>query len=98
MAATTRIGDLGIGICFMHQFPIPVSIIHTMGDPIVKSDGIPVTRIGDMCICSCGHPAMNFVGASLTFANGIPMHLVGNSIVWGGIGTSVTGSGLTFSI
>jgi hypothetical protein len=95
----TRIGDRGVGICFAHKFPVPVIITHVVGDPITMADGIPITRIDDMCICSCGHTCKNATGSILIDSASMkPIHRITDIITWSGIGISVDGSPITFSL
>ena len=94
MAGIARQGDLVSCICCCHP---PIPCVSTIGYFVqssltVSGNGLGVARLGDMAICSCGHPTF-LVGASTTVtANGLGVGRVGDPVSGCPVGNVITGS------
>lgn len=77
---TTRMGDLGVGLCTAHGIPPVVAITTVMvqGIPTVISLGKPTSVIGSIGTCSCGHPCVAIMGAITVKATMIGVHRQGD--------------------
>lgn len=93
MAAIARVGDVGIGICYCHS-PFPVSYTTTFigGAPSVTADGLPVMRIGDIGISTCGHTTIAISGSGPVVANVLGVHRLGDTGSNCGPYTCISGS------
>ncbi len=49
-AASSRIGDIVIGMCVCHSPPIPMVGVIVTGAPTVIDEGAPSARIGDSVV------------------------------------------------
>ena len=96
--AVCRNGDIGIGICPAHSTPQSYVTTFVSSNPSITVDGIPVITVGDMGICTCGHPTIAIGGSSAGSTNGKGFHRVGDPGTNPGHYTAVTGSPTTDSI
>ena len=90
-----RVGDTVVGFCNGpgHDPGLPCTGVFTTGSPIVSSDGLPVIRIGDIGVTSCGHTFVASTGSSIVSADGISVHRVGDICLTEGNGVCTTVSG-----
>ena len=77
-----------------HTGPIPIPIVGIImiGSPTVTANGFGKARLGDLVMCSCGHPAQILVGSPTVTANGMPLARVGDMFSGCPVGTIITGS------
>ena len=61
---TSRVDDVGIGVCACHDSPIPVSGNLITGANTVMVEGKRVSRKNDIVLASCGH-----MGFMTTYSN-----------------------------
>ena len=93
MPYIARVGDVWTGICKCHESPIKVSGTIVSGSGTNFADGIPVARIGDVVISSCGHSATIIAGSPTSTADGIPIARIGDPVASGCIsGIIISGS------
>jgi len=92
MPMVARINDIGIGTCPCHKTPQPVVGTIVVGSPTVFADNIGRARIGDLVMCSCGHPATLIIGSPTVFANNIGQSRVGDMFMGCPTGTIIVGS------
>lgn len=91
-----RIGDVGVGVCPCHDDPESIIGVVVSGSGITNIEGPPAARIGDVLVCSCGHPSVLVMGSPITFADGIPISRIGDVFSACPTGVMVSGAGKTF--
>lgn len=94
----TRVSDISTGICFAHKTPRMVIGINSTGSSNVFSDGLPISRVGDIAIFSCGHIGMIVSGSNKSTVNGIGISRVGDAVMGTMTATLISGSGKTTTI
>lgn len=87
-----RHGDIGIGVCPWHDSPVTYTVILVSSNPNTTANGIPIVTVGDVGICSCGHPSTALVGSTVSTCNGKGIHRVGDTGMNGGQYTVIQGS------
>jgi uncharacterized Zn-binding protein involved in type VI secretion len=87
-----RTGDLGIGVCPAHTSPVTYIVNLVSSNPNCTADGIPIVTIGDLGLCSCGHPSIALTGAPNGTVNAKPIHRIGDGGTNPGAYTVITGS------
>jgi uncharacterized Zn-binding protein involved in type VI secretion len=93
MPATSRITDLGSGICSCHKNPKSVTGIIITGSADHTVEGLGVSGIGGIVICSCGHPSIIISTTKMdNTTNGIPKAEVGSVFVSCPVGVLITGA------
>lgn len=101
MPKVCRIGDIGKGICYLHEHPTPFTTTFDSGDELVLTNGIPTVRIGDTGTTTCGHKTIATTGSStVSGSNAQKVHRIGDQgIIIGGGGTytAVSGSPDTYA-
>lgn len=99
MPGLCRVGDCLVGHCEANApgHPRDCVGVWTTGSSSVQSEGIGVVRVGDFGVTNCGHTFQAVEGSSNVTAEGMGIVRVGDVaiIIEGGVGVSVTGSGLT---
>jgi len=79
MSGVSRIGDVGQGTCPSHDSPRPYITVFNTGASTVTAEGMPVVRVGDVGISTCGHPTVALTGAPISTVEGIIMHRQGDT-------------------
>ncbi len=97
MPAVARVGDIFVGVCRCHRDPISVTGTIISGSSNITVDGMPLARIGDMVMCSCGHVA-TIVSGGKNSGQGMNIARVGDVAAGCPVGTLVSGSGSTDSL
>lgn len=97
MTAITRVGDIGVGICYFHRRPTPYTTTFSTGADSVLTNGQVSCTIGTIGIASCGHPTTALTGSGDVFADESGFHRIGDTGMNGGPYTVVSGSGDVFS-
>lgn len=93
MAQSSKIGDIGVGVCAAHETPIAFVTVFTSGSPNVLTNGSPSSIIGTIGISTCGHPTVAILGSATVFANVLGLHRVGDiGTITGGVYVDITGS------
>lgn len=87
-----RTGDIGVGICPAHTSPVTYISTLVSSNPNTTSDGIPIVTVGDVGVCSCGHPSIAITGASFSECNSKKIHRLGDSGTNSGPYTVITSS------
>lgn len=87
-----RMNDIGMGTCSCHKNPQTVVGTIVIGSPNVLANGIGKARMGDLVMCSCGHPATIVLGSPTVLANGLPQARMGDLFSGCPIGSIVIGS------
>ena len=78
MPFVARLGDTTMGSCLVHGGGI--SGVITSGSPTVTVNDLPVARLTDSVLASCGHVAQ-IVSSSVTVtANGLGVARVGDAV------------------
>lgn len=88
----SRIGDIGVGTCPCHDGPVGYTTIFLTGSPTVDANALPVVRIGDLGVASCGHITTALTGSSVVDANAIGVHRIGDMGANCGSYVSISGS------
>jgi uncharacterized Zn-binding protein involved in type VI secretion len=86
------IGSIGVGICPLHEFPIPYTTVIITGHPTIQVDGQSVAMINSIGAASCGHSSVALTGAIMSVADEQGLHRVGDTGTTGGPYTLVTGA------
>ena len=83
MIPITRTGDLSAGICSIGAPCCPHAWIsvHNAASPVDNEHARDTMRIGDTGACTCPHCPTSFAvtGSSITHADGIPVHRLGDA-------------------
>lgn len=87
-----RIGDIGIGVCPCHKNPITVVGTILTGSPNVMANSIGKARVGDLVMCSCGHPATIILGNWTVLAGGMAQARMGDTFQGCPVGSLIIGS------
>ena len=79
MTSVATVGCIGVGTCPKHKKPRPYVTTFISGANTVLVNGQPVAVAGvTMGVSSCGHPTIAITGAPTHFAEGAPLHRVGD--------------------
>lgn len=90
-----RVGDSASGVCGRHRSSRAWTGTISSGSDILRNDGIPVARVGDIGTTSCGHQFRIIQGSTILTDRGIRVSRVGDAveIIDGpGSGTITSGS------
>lgn len=87
-----RIGDIGVGICPCHIFPVSYITTFVSGAVTGFTNGPNDAIVGTVGVSSCGHPTIAMTGSTTTLIEGMPAHRVGDMGANCGPYTVVTGS------
>jgi uncharacterized Zn-binding protein involved in type VI secretion len=98
MIPLARHGDTCVGVCTLHNSPIPMTGIVLATSAIASIDGLPAGLNGDIVIGNCGHTGTLVASSSVLFIEGKQAVRVGDSFVGGFSGTVVQGSAITSSL
>lgn len=98
MIPIARHGDTCVGVCTLHQSPIPMTGIVLATAAITTIDGLPAGLNGDIVLGNCGHTGTLVATSGVCFIEGKPAARVGDSFVGGFSGTVVQGSAVTSSL
>lgn len=74
----TRIGDTGIGVCYLHDTPQPYVTTFIEGAVSAYSDGKLIMTVGGIGMATCGHMTIAETGSGLSVANDKGLHRVGD--------------------
>lgn len=92
--STSRVTDIGVGVCCCHP-PAPcISTIGTLvtGAATVEKEGMASSRITDIVLHSCGHVGLMITGASTVEDESLSTSRVTDAYVGCVCGTLVTGA------
>ena len=78
MPLTSRIMDMGMGVC-PACMGASVSTLLIMGAGTILVDAQPVSRMTDMLIGSCGHPAIMVGGSSTEISENLGTARLGDA-------------------
>lgn len=78
MTLVARVGDIGSGSCPAHKKRKNYNTIFVPGQSTVFAEGLPVIRLGDIGLASCGHPTVALMGAITVFAVASNVHRLGD--------------------
>jgi uncharacterized Zn-binding protein involved in type VI secretion len=92
MPATSRIGDLGAGVCYCHRSPIPMVGMLITGDSSVYTENSPTSRVGDIVLGFCGHIGVMIAGSSGIYSTGRAVVRTGDPFVGCFVGVLITGA------
>lgn len=98
MSGVTRTGDLGIGTCPAHQSPVTYISSFISSNTGLTADGVDIVTVGDIGICSCGHPSIALTGSSIGTVAGKGIHRVGDSGTNPGAYIAISGSSIVDSL
>jgi hypothetical protein len=88
-----RLGDIGIGVCPAHRFPLNYVTTFISGADSVFADNINVCEIGTIGISTCGHPTVALTGSGTVSIFGPQgVHRIGDTGINFGPYVAVTGS------
>lgn len=72
MLSVARTGDPTIGVCTGHSPPITVSGTVLAKQSLTSAFGLPIARVSDLVIASCGHTGIIVSGSPTVFVGGLP--------------------------
>lgn len=58
MSGAATIGSIGVGICYGHVPPIPMTGVVSTGSDTVKIGGVGAASTGSIVLGLCGHPGV----------------------------------------
>lgn len=95
----SRIGDIGVGICYAHDPPIPATGPIVEGAVNVFANGINVARITDTVVTfhNSSHSGNIVEGSPSVFANGLNVARIGDLFTGIFVGTLVEGAPTVFA-
>ena len=93
----SRVGDIGIGICYAHAHPLQYTTTFVTGIDDGLTDDLVTCIVGTIGISSCGHPTVALTGSTISTGDNEPIHRVGDTGANFGPYTSITGSSDFFS-
>ena len=97
MPATSRITDIGVGVCYAHEVPRPIIGIIITGSPDHTIENLRVAMLMSIVSSSCGHTAVIVTTSKIdNTTNGIPKAEIGSQFVGDPIGTIITGAATAF--
>lgn len=76
MRQVARLGDPSVGVCAIHG-PRAGNIVTA--SPNVFANNIPVARLGDTVLASCGHTGILVTGSPNDYANNLLVARIGDS-------------------
>lgn len=79
-----RVGDVGQGICTLHDTVQNITVTLLSGDSDILTDGLSTCTVGSTGIASCGHSTVALTGSSTCTVNGKGSHRVGDQGTTGG--------------
>ena len=94
MPASSRIGDMFVGVCCCHP-PIPcigMAGLIVTGSPDTDTEESPQARVGDIGIGFCGHSTMIVAGSPTVEVNSRDAARVGDPVSGCITGAMVTGA------
>ena len=86
-----KVGDTVVGTCICSYPPYPDIGIIAYGDPMHIECGMPVARVGDTAIFSCGSGVI-VSGSFFDISAGQPVARTGDTTQGCGVGTIVSSS------
>ena len=94
MLGVARVGDIGVGICCGHPPApcIPMTGTLITGATNFLSESLPVSRIGDIMIGSCGHIGTMITGCDTFTIIGSGVCRIGDSFSGVFSGAVISGS------
>lgn len=94
-----KLGDLGEGVCYLHDTPQPYITTFIEGATSAFADGKLLMTVGGIGLASCGHTTIAWSGSGLSVANGKGLHRVGDlGSTPNGPYVAITGSSTTTSL
>jgi len=99
MPQTSRVADIGIGICCCHIKPpcIGVSGVLITGAGTITVEGSKVSRITDIVLAGCGHVGVMVTGSTTEFSELLGTARVTDQFVGCFTGCLVTGAATDFT-
>jgi len=93
MPATSRITDVGVGVCTAHDSPKSVTGIIITGSANHTVENLGVALLMGIVVCSCNHVAPIVFSVKLdNTTNNLPKAHVGSQFVGDPVGIIVTGA------
>lgn len=92
MSQAVRVGDLCSCICPCHDSPVSTIGTFVTGSPDTLINGKASVRVGDIAVCTCGHPTICVGGSPDVITNGRKQARVGDPVSSCPVGTIITGS------
>lgn len=92
MAASSRVSDIGIGVCPAHVVPITYTTTFITGADKIGMESLPMAFVTSIGISTCGHPTVAITGAPKMGAQSQQDHRVGDMGTNPGKYVSITGS------
>ena len=77
----SRLMDTTIGVCVGHTTPIPATGFVITSQMTVMANGLPVARLLDTVISTCGHTGVIVSGSPKVFISGLPAARFGSQFV-----------------
>jgi hypothetical protein len=73
-----RVGDTGIGVCYLHSSPTPYVTTFIQGAISAYADNLLLMTVGGIGLATCGHTTIAETGSGLSIANDLGLHRVGD--------------------
>lgn len=93
MIPASRVSDLGLGICYLHDDPVVYITTIVSGASRTLTNKLPTAFIGSIGCASCGHSTVALTGSPDTIYENSPVHRLGDlGTTGGGTYNMITGS------
>lgn len=89
---TSRVTDVGVGICLCHGVPVPTIGMLITGAVSVEKEIFASSRVTDILIHVCGHPSIMVTGAWNVEDEAFASSRIGDVYVGCVIGVLITGA------
>lgn len=94
MPFQSKVGDIGVGVCYLHPIPIPYVTTLITGAESAKANGPAGAHVTSLGSATCGHITTAQTGSTTVLKEGLGCHRIGDTgSTGGGIYTMVSGSG-----
>ena len=97
MPQTTKLGDIGQGVCYSHKSPRSYTTTLVTGANSVTTNNLATGIVGSIGNATCGHPTTALTGSPNVFCENMQTHRVGDVGRNGGPYVMVSGSPNVFA-
>jgi len=90
----SKVGDIGVGVCFNHEVPTPFVTTITGGAKTAAANGLESAIISSPGVATCGCSTTAISGSKSVLKEGLGCHRLGDiGVTGGGMYVMVSASG-----